>query len=333
MWRRLGLIGIVVLIVVFGWYRLSLQPVSNDTAKVAIAIEKGMSVHAISRLLEKEGIIRSALAFRLYTRFQAKQASLQAGQFYLQPSMSAAEVLEVLHKGLAEEVAVTVPEGYTLRDIDSLLASKKLITAGKLIECAQTCDFSRFGFLPSASNLADRGGQLEGYLYPDTYFVAAGNFEPKEFLERMLQTFEKRVVQKYRTQITESSRSLHQIVTMASLVEEESRHDEERAFVAGILWKRLDNTVLLGVDAAVRYIVNKPGEALTKTDLQVDSPYNLRTKHGLPPGPIASPSLSSIEATLAPQPSQYWYYLHDSAGRIHYAVTNDEHNENKAKYL
>ncbi|HRH94062.1 MAG TPA: endolytic transglycosylase MltG, partial [Candidatus Peribacteria bacterium] len=135
------------------------------------------------------------------------------------------------------------------------------------------------------------------------------------------------------TDLSRSGRTLHQAVTMASLVEEESRHEDERPVVAGILWKREEAGTILGVDATVRYIVGKPSAALTVTDLDTASPYNTRKVAGLPPGPIANPGVSAIVAALQPQASEYWYYLHGTDGMIHYARTNDEHNANKARYL
>ncbi len=120
---------------------------------------------------------------------------------------------------------------------------------------------------------------------------------------------------------------------MASLVEEETRTDDERAIVAGILWKRFDAGTGLGVDATVRYALDKPSSALTVSDLDTNSDYNTRKFRGLPPGAIASPSLESIKAALHPEASEYWYYLHGTDGQIRYAKTNEEHNENKYKYL
>ncbi len=121
---------------------------------------------------------------------------------------------------------------------------------------------------------------------------------------------------------------------MASLIEKEAAGDSERGTISGILWKRLDEGIVLGVDAAVRYAVQKePREPLTRADLESDSPYNIRVRAGLTPGPIANPGLASIEAALKPQASPYYYYLHGTDGQIRYATTNEEHNVNKAKYL
>jgi UPF0755 protein len=181
--------------------------------------------------------------------------------------------------------------------------------------------------------LAYRGGKLEGYLYPDTYFVEPEEFVAKFFLERMLGSFRKEILTPYEGLIQNSGMNVHGYVTMASLVEEETRADEERSVVAGILLKRNEEGWGLGIDAAVRYIVNKPTEDITHGDLNVNSPYNLRKFKGLPPGPIANPGKKSFEAVLYPNDSAYWYYLHDKEGQIHYSRTNEEHNTKRFLYL
>ena len=174
---------------------------------------------------------------------------------------------------------------------------------------------------------------MEGYLYPDTYFIVLDDFTPESFLKRLLKTFETKVIDGLHEDFKKTDRSMHDIVTMASLIEEETRTNDERPTVSGILWKRFDAGAGLGVDATVRYILEKPTGALTVSDLNSNSLYNLRKFRGLPPGPIASPSLANIRAALHPKETPYWYYLHDTDGQIHYAETNEDHNMNKYKYL
>jgi len=152
-------------------------------------------------------------------------------------------------------------------------------------------------------------------------------------LERLLTTTRKNIVDYYAPDIEKSGRTLHELLTMASLIEEETRADEERATVSGILWKRYDDGRGLGVDATVRYILDKPSAEITVADLNTNSPYNTRKFRGLPPGPIASPGIKSFIAALYPQDSEYWYYLHGTDGDIHYAVGNEEHNINRYKYI
>lgn len=326
-----ALIGVLILIT-YTWYRFQLRALDGaSAARVSIVIEPGTPTQRIGDMLAEKGLIRSPFAFGIYTRLH--RSTLQAGSFTLQPAKSAPEIIEILQSGKTEERAITIPEGFTVKDIDALLVAEGLTKSGEVQNCALTCDFSTFDFLPTSTALAKRGGKLEGYLYPDTYFVNPADFVAKFFLERMLGTFRTRVVNAHAEDIKASGHSLHEIITMASLIEEETRKAEERPVVSGILWKRRTNGISLGVDAAVRYIVEKPTSAITRADLEVDSPYNVRTVLGLPPGPIANPSMSSIEAALSPQESRFWYYLHGTDGQIRYAETNEEHNRNRAQYL
>lgn len=329
------IISIVILagIGVSLWYVLSLRPVSTDDTRILVRIPSGSSVAAIGQMLEEKGLIRSAQAFSFYARIHAAQSALQAGDFSLRANMDVPEIMQALRKGFSEEVTITIPEGFTVSDIDALLAKKGLLEVGAFQKCAQECDLLGFSFLPTGAALAKRGGKVEGYLFPDTYFVLHEGFTAEKFLIRLLGAFRKRVIEGLADDLKASKHSLHEIVTMASLIEEETRTNEERPVVAGILWKRFDQKIGLGVDATNRYILEKPTAALTKNDLDVDSAYNLRKYRGLPPGPIANPGLASISAALHPQVSPYWYYLHGKDGMIRYAKTNEEHNGNKALYL
>jgi UPF0755 protein len=324
----------LVLLGVGLWYSRGVAPrVATEQVRELVKVPKGASARQIADMLYEEGVIRSPLAFRIFVILHGMADMLQAGSFVVRPSMSVAEVVNVLTNGKAEEVILTIPEGFTVADLDGLVTQKGLAEQGAMLECVRMCDFSSFAFLPESGALAERGGTIEGYLFPDTYFVLASEFQPKAFLERLLSTFQRKVVEGMSDEIKRSRRGLHVVVTMASLIEEETRTAEERPIVSGILWKRHDANMGLGVDAAVRYILEKPTGALTSGDLNVNSPYNLRKFRGLPPGPIANPGVESIRAALHPKESPYWYYLHDAEGAIHYATSNDEHNVNRMEYL
>ena len=317
------------------WYQRALRPIDPlSDVRVTVKIDEGMSVAAIAERLYERELIRSPRAFTLYARFTGSESQLQAGSFVIKQSLSTGEIVNVLSTGRAEEMIITIPEGFTVSDIDSLMAENGLLNAGEFITCAQKCDVSYHWFLPEdTSKLADRGGSVEGYLFPDTYFVVAADFTAETFLNRLLTTFEKRVIQEFPDQLARSDISLHQVITMASLIEEEASNDAERSVIAGILWKRYNAGLGLGVDATVRYILKKPTDEITLADLNDNSPYNTRKFKGLPPGPITNPGQKSIEAAFHPQDTEYWYYLHDPNEDIHYAVTNEEHNINRNTYL
>ena len=328
---------LVSIVAVFGvWFQYSLLAVdSRDEDRTTVKIEEGSSVDQIASLLFDRGLIRSPSAFKIFAKLIGAEASLQAGSFVMSPSYSAAEVVNILQSGRAEEMILTIPEGFTVRGIDALLTEKHLIQPDDFILCAQNCDLSEFDFLPKQSGLAERGGQVEGYLFPDTYYIEAADFSVEKFLKRLLSTFEVKILEGLSEYIDESGRDLHEIVTMASLVEEEASSGEngERAMISGILWSRFDHSLGLGVDATVRYILDKATGTITLADLNTNDPYNTRKFRGLPPGPIANAGYESILAAVNPQDSEYMYYLHDKNGDIHYAVTNEEHNINRYKYL
>lgn len=332
--KRLILIGVTVSIAFSAWYRFALTaPDAEDTSRVRVVIEKGSSTSDIANLLEEQSLIRSSLAFTIHARLRGDAGKLQAGTFVLQRSLGASAIMQALQSGVVQEEAITIPEGFTVRDIDALLAERGFIQSGELEACARNCAFGEFPFLPEIDSLADRGGRVEGFLFPDTYFIDPEQFSVEAFLERLLTTFRTRVMEPYAEDVRASGLTQHEIITLASLIEKETNTDEERPIVSGILWKRFQANMGLGVDASVRYILHKPTGPLTIADLNDASPYNLRKFRGLPPGPIANPGIKSIEAALHPTESPYWYYLHGSDGVIRYAVTNEEHNQNKFDYL
>ena len=332
--KKLFLLIAVVLLCTFGWYWWSMRPAdSGNEDRISVRIEAGLSTRGIAQILYDRRVLRSPLAFRLYARFHGADSALQAGTFILMPGMTPGAIMEALLSGKALEIAVTIPEGFTVSDIDALLVKKNLAATGAFLRCVLECDLSAFGFLPSGAGLAPRGGRVEGYLFPDTYFVNVEQFSSEEFLERLLTVFRSKVIDELGGEIGTSGRSLHQIITMGWRMEEEGLPDAERPVIAGILWKRFDDQRGLGVDATVRYILAKPVGVITAGDLNTDSPYNTRKFRGLPPSPIANPGFPSIKAAIDPGASSYWYYLHDRQGKIHYAETNEEHNLNRIDFL
>ncbi len=333
--KKLLALIVVIFVIVFFWYKHGIAAVGGTGSK-AIKIESGMSVAEIADTLETANLIRSSGAFEWYTRLHGKQASLKAGSYAIKASQSVPEIIEMIESGKGNEISITIPEGFTIANIDALVASKGLGKPGDIIHCAFACDFSSYDFVPAQNVAAEEKGyasKLEGYVFPDTYFVSSVDYVPKFFLERTLNAFKSKVINGLSDEIAASDHPLDQAMTMASLIEEETRAADERPVVSGILWNRFNINMSLGVDATVRYALKKPTGALTKDDLEVYSDYNTRKYAGLPPGPIASPGLSSIKAALKPESTDYYYYLHDGNGQIHYARTNDEHNANRSRYL
>lgn len=295
-------------------------PNSDSTSRVSIEISKGSTLDQIADILQEKELIRDSWVFKIFAKWNGLATKFQAGEFIIQKNLTFAEIAEILQHGKGQEIKITIPEGYTIAQIDDLLAKKSLIQAGEFKECASFCDFS-FS-LPS----------LEGYLYPSTYYVNPKTFSEKLFISRLYNTFRQQIAP-LQPALQNSKRTLDQIVIMASMIEREAFSDEEMPIIAGILWKRLDEGMQLGVDATTRYELNEWKRPLYTEDFEKDSPYNTRRQYGLPPTAISNPSIEAFKAALSPQTTEYYYYLHDTSGQIRYGRTLDEHVQNKQKYL
>ena len=302
-------------------------PASQDASLAKrITIPSGASVSQVSLILTNEGIISDAATFSRYVRSQGWETAIQAGDYVLKPSTLIPNIASRLAGKTTSTARVTIPEGYTVRQINALLQEKGLVKGDEFLDCLRSCP------LPPAllSSLPNRN--LEGFLFPETYLVDPDAFDVTAFVRDLVdQTFD--VLSPYRAKISSKNRSLYETVIMASMVEKETITDEERPIVAGILWKRLDAGWFLGVDATTRYANDDWENPITADQLAEDNPYNTRKKKGLPPTPICNPGEKSIAAAVSPQDSPYWYYLHDKQGKVHYARTQEEHDLNRERYL
>ncbi|QQR55259.1 endolytic transglycosylase MltG [Candidatus Peregrinibacteria bacterium] len=296
---------------------------STSSEKIVFSVEKGSSAKQIAGALESADLIVSENSFVKTVENEGLDGKLRYGSFVLSPSMTLREVVTVLTTEGTGELAFTVPEGWTIEDMDLKLTELGLIEAGAFKECTLQCDFS-YDFL-------DENQNLEGYLFPDTYFVDSATFSVESLINQMLQNFDKKWTEKMQATLDASGRTLDELVNVASMLEKEVRTQPDLPLVAGIIWKRLDDDWTLGIDATLLY--KDEDHSLTAEDLAEESPYNTRLNTGLPPTPICNPGLASLEAALEPKASDYWFYLTDSEGDVHYASTNAEHEENKAAYI
>lgn len=294
------------------WFYQNSRPVTNTEKYDYFIISKGASASQIGNKLEEAGFIKSALAFKIYVQFTGQSERLQSGEFRLTPSHSLFQTVDLLFKGPVE-LWVTIPEGLRREEI----AHKVALYLGK--DDVFITDF-----------LAETKGK-EGYLFPDSYLFPR-EVSADTVVRKMTETFDS----KTKDLPNNSGLSFEQAIILASLIERETKTDEERPVVAGILIKRLNSGWPLQVDAAVQYAIGTSKDwwpTLTLEDLSTKSSYNTYTQRGIPPTPIANPGLSSIKGALNPVDSEFWYYIHDAKGQIHYARTLEEHNENIAKYL
>lgn len=319
---------IVIILAIFGfsWWQSSSQAVSSDSQQVVFLILKGRAAAQIGEKLQQEGLIKNALAFKIYVQTTGQAKKIQSGEYRLSPSLTLVEVVNRLAKG-PSELWVTIPEGLRREEI-----------VEKVISDLQMKPTQANTFRQEFLGLTEGN---EGYLFPDTYLFPK-DVEAPVVVNKLKATFVQRTAS-LEKDIDDSRLTLNQIVTLASIIERETITDSERPIVAGLLLKRLDEDWPLQADASVQYAVasnNCQGQVkcewwpiLTFDDLQTNSSFNTYKFNDLPPAPIASPGLSSIKAAVNPQESAYWFYIHDSEGNIHFAETIGEHNSNIRKYL
>jgi UPF0755 protein len=314
------------------------RPVSHTAENRLFVVSKGEGTRDIASALADAKLIRSKNYF-LFLVWRHHD-TFKAGSFELSPTMSAEEIEKALAgKPISNEREVTILESWTLDDIADYLekegvAAKKDFFAevgesAKPLKAGSLPDWeATYTFLDSKPATAS----LEGYLFPDTYriYTDAG---AKALIRRMLSNFEDKFSPALRKEAEARGKSIHEIVTMASIIEREVRGEEDRAMVSDLFWKRLAAGHGLEADSTVNYLTGSSKPSVSYLDTKIDNPWNTYKYKGLPPGPIGNPSLSAIIAALRPKANPYWFFLTDKQGNVHYGKTLDEHNANKAKYL
>jgi len=299
-------------------------PVDEAAAPVIFEVPAGASASGLGATLEAQGLVSSELAWKWMLRW-ADGSCLKAGRFKVSAAMTPAELMQTLcGVPIPEDEPFIIQEGWRIRDIDAALAAKGWIAPGAYQAVAE-------GKTVQAP-FEVSGPTYEGYLFPETYRVVPEGFQPERLVARQLDTFKARFVDAHPEGF--GDRTLHEVVIMASMLEREEPKVSQRPVVAGILWKRIDNNWKLGVDATSRYVLddwNHRGTFLKQLRDPSD-PYNTRLLAGLPPTAIGNPSLESLEASLAPEDSPYWYYLHDANGVFHGGRDGAEHSANRRKY-
>ncbi len=313
-------VAIILMTVVGGGFFWLIQPVSDKTEKaVDFTVDKGEGMVVVAKKLEKEGLIKNALAFRLLAKFKGEKG-LVPGIFTLSANLSATEVLYIL-KTEPKELTITILPGWRREEIAEYLTSLNLT------------DFSATEFLTLTES-------LEGQLMAETYQIY-----PNETAEKIVTLLHNQFLkdlgknEEIQALVKQNKRSWEEILVVASLLQREARDEEQMRNIAAIIYQRLDDNYPLELCATAQYAVGKNKEtgkwweAPTLADTQFDSVYNTYRYKGLPPAPICAVSVEAVKAALAPETNDYYFYLHDSVGKIHYARTLEEHNANKANYL
>ena len=291
-----------------------------------VMIPRGASSLDISHQLEKEGIVRHWALFLSYVKVWTNSRSLQAGEYRFEKPLNISQVAELLIRGLVYYHEVTIPEGYSLFDIADLLAQKKLASPESFQEAA--------GDLRVIADLAPDARNLEGFLFPDTYRFTRG-MSAEDMVRQMVNRFRQIYSNHFQMEVKNSSMSLYQVITLASLIEKETGVEEERPLISSVFQNRLRLHIPLQCDPTILYAARLGGSLrheILQADLETPSPYNTYFHPGLPPGPIASPGLSSIEAALKPASSEYLYFVSNSQGGHVFSSTLEQHSRAVAVY-
>jgi UPF0755 protein len=316
----------------YGWVNDQIDtPVSTKSEPVNVKVTSDESTEDIAVDLKSKNLIRDALVFEQYARFTGARSRFQAGDYVLNRNMSMRQIVEALQHGRADQVTITIPEGYTARKTAELVASTKLGTSDQYLAAVKDPKWN-YDFLSGRT----QGADLEGYLFPDTYALDKGS-TPDDLVKAQLERFGAVFTPAMRDQARQPAagrpaESVQNIVILASLVERETNKSADRAKACSVYYNRLKEGMPLQVDATVLYALGVWKKDVTFDDLKVDSPYNTYKYTGLPPGPIANPGEAAIKACLTPGQTNYLFYFTDKNGVTHFEATQSEFEADKQKY-
>lgn len=320
------LLGGVIFIAYFFY---NLQPVNSmiTNATVQFSIQKGEGIKEIGAALSQKSLIKSIGVFKMYALLTGAARNFKPGVYELNQALSLPQIVNILTRGISDDIRVVITEGLTMKDIESVLKSAGALKKEESFSLVPpTTLIKKFPFLENIE-------QWEGFLFPDTYRFKP-NSSAVEILERFLENFEIKA-----WSLLSGQPHWYEDLIIASLLEKEVPDFNDQRLVAGILLKRLKENIPLQVDATIVYAKcgyrfnSCSSLTIIKKDLDLVSPYNTYRRLGLPPTPIANPGQTSIRAALMPQESAYWYYLSTPHKETLFSKTLDEHNSKRAKYL
>lgn len=313
---------VISVIVLAGIYGSDRQVPENQKL---FSVSNGEDVFDIARNLEKQELVKSHLFFEMAVFLRGGLNRLQAGNYYLSQAMSPLTIAGKIMNGDVARKTLVIPEGWTIKNINDYLKAENLIGNDEFSD-ALSKDYS-----PDFFFLKDRpdGLGLEGYLFPDTYYLKITD-DSEILIRKMLGNLDKKLSPDLKSEIGRQEKTIFEIINMASLLEKEVLNSADKRVVAGILWKRIGLGMYLNVDASLVYAL---GRKISGLDTKTDFPYNTYKHKGLPPGPISNPGLDSILAAVYPEKTPYLYYLSAPNGETIFSKTLDEHNRAVVKYL
>ena len=318
--KRLAFVGLLLFGVVYVIYFFISVTLDGGEEPVTVAVEKGDTLFSVADRLEEADVIQSSTLFQIEARLQDGETEIKAGEYEFTPGARGEDIRATLASGESvPALTITVPEGLTVEQTARVVEEQSGIPAEEFEAAAERTDYE-YDFLGDTAIES-----TEGFLFPKQYEFEE-DVGAEQVVERLLRQYGMETedldfaAARNRLGLTE-----YELLTTASLIEEESANPEERPIIASVIYNRIRAGMPLQVDAAILYVLGEPKDSLSLDDLEVDSPYNTYTNTGLPPGPIASPSRESIEAALSPAETDYLYYVLEAGGQEHFFT--DDYDE------
>ena len=315
----LAIVGVLIIGGGLGALYLIPNTFAQDDGTQVLVIEKGQTGSEIADMLFERGLIRSTQGFKLWLYLSGTNDKLQTGHYQIPNKVTVRELISLLQEGHVESIRVTIPEGYSVGDIAIVLEKNQIMKAKDFLAEAKT-----YVPYPYMKGTKPATYPVEGFLFPSTYEIPVGA-TPREVIQMMADEMNRYLTPAVKKQIQAQHMSIHDFVTLASIVERESLFDADRPTIAGVFKKRLAHGIPLQSDATISYVLGYAKENVTIGDTQLQSPYNTYVSKGLPPGPIANPGKKSLDAVLHSENTDYLYFVADKEGHNHFSKTYEEH--------
>lgn len=329
---------LVAILLALGTYKILTKPVSKNIEEKKTEIPLGSGTSAIADILKENKLIRSKNAFKIYVKLN-KISNFQAGTYYLKESMTLKEITDMLQTGIMydpNQTTITYLEGKPMWWLAEAIETKTNHTQEEVYELLKNEEYldtliAKYWFLTDEIKNTDIYYSLEGYLFPDTYAIANKDEKIEDIFGKMLDKMEE-VLDPFKEEIENSNYTVHELLTLASIVETEGMNDSDRKDVASVFYNRLKNNISLGSDVTTYYSVkaNMGDRDLYLSEINAKNPYNTRgpgMEGKLPVGPICSIGKASIEAAIEPNTTDYLFFVADKNGKLYFTKTNAEHEQ------
>ena len=318
--RPILIIIVVILIASIGFMHLTGNVALKGEPKQLVVVKAGMTTDELTEVLFSENLITSPLAFRIQARALRLGDKLKVGEYEIKPGMSNSKIIKMLKEGRVRFLVLTIPEGYTVEQIATKIEKEGFGKAEEIKKLAK--DYEPYPYMQT--NNPDVIYKAEGFLYPSTYHISFGISE-SDILRLLVNEFDEQLTPAIRMAITAQNMTIRDAVNMAAMVEKEAVFADEKPLIAGVFRKRLAIGMPIQSDTTIQYILGTQKPEITIADTKIESPYNTYLHQGMPPGPIASPSISTIEAVLNATDTELLYFVADLEGRHHFTKTYEEH--------